>query len=115
MNKEKRYRVFTRDFFTCQNCGAFLPASQLQVAHRVRQDSSKNETTTVKMVQEFWAVHFNKTISKKYAKEKIIDNPLNTVTVCSLRCNSKFNIFFMPEEVKELLYKIYWRLENEDI
>ena len=107
MDIDKRHEIFERDNWTCQNCGKNIEVDKMQIAHRIRQDASARGTTTIKMVREFWQKNFNETITKKYAKEKIIDNSLNITTVCSLGCNGVFNIYFRPLEVENLLNRIY--------
>jgi hypothetical protein len=96
----KRYEIFARDMFTCQYCGKSPGGNKLQLAHRIRQGSG-----SVKVVQDFWSANYKEDITKKKA-ESIIDHPLNIVTTCSLKCNSKFNVFFNRIEVAKILKKI---------
>jgi 5-methylcytosine-specific restriction endonuclease McrA len=83
--EQKRQRIFQRDNYTCLACGE--PARQ--IAHGI-SDSKMN--------------------LKKYGDE-IVNHPFNLFSVCSLACNSKFNIDNKPNEILAIIE----RINNENI
>jgi len=85
--KERREAVLIRDGFRCRRCGK----RATQTAHRIAQ---------------------TKTWVRKYGR-KVIDHPMNLVSVCSLACNDSFNIGNKPEEREALVKEIKEAIEHE--
>lgn len=102
--QESREQILARDLYTCQRCWMAPGIENLQIAHRIKQGSG-----SIKHIQLFWKIYFDRYISKNYAEE-ILHHPLNLVTTCSESCNSSFNIFFSPVKVEKLLKRIYEEL-----
>lgn len=105
MTEEDRLRIFSRDSYTCQECGATPGVGGLQIAHRIRQGKGKKNGTVKWIKSEL----FQRTLfiySDKWIKKNIIDHPDNLVTTCSLKCNAKMNIFFNPVKRDKLLNQI---------
>lgn len=99
---ETKIRIFTRDNFKCRRCGR--PA--FQIAHGIGQDHSSKKNRNNAMVRREWNTLFGEMIDKTQA-EKIINHPLNLFSVCSLECNSFFNITNNPVKVRKMLYSIH--------
>jgi 5-methylcytosine-specific restriction endonuclease McrA len=99
IDSQKRYEIFSRDFFTCQRCGA-TGQEKLTLAHRIKSGVGSEEF----LIKYFEAV-YNISLQKKQARD-ILDHQFNLVTACSGRCNDSYNIFFKPNEMNELIYKI---------
>ena len=93
-----RRKVFIRDFFTCQRCGK---TGGIHIAHRIKQGIGSE-----KYIQDYMFNKYNDYKPLSFIREFIINHPLNMVTVCSLKCNDSFNIFFNEVERDELLNKI---------
>jgi len=102
LNQDEYYSILVRDNFTCKQCGKTPGISGLQIAHRI-----KNGVGTENYIQNYYHLKhgFNFALSMKTIKA-IINHPDNLVTVCSLRCNDKQNIFYNPVERDELLLQI---------
>ena len=82
--EEKRTRIYYRSGGRCEICEQPMPITTMQLGHRIGQ---------------------TKPNLKKYGKE-IIHHELNMKATCSLKCNSKADISFRPEEVRSLVEEI---------
>lgn len=96
INSDKRYRIFARDFFTCQLCGA-TGQEKLTLAHRIKSGKGTEE-----MIAKYFRMVHKKELSKKEI-DWIIDDEDNLVTACRGSCNDHFNIFFDPVKSVEIL------------
>jgi hypothetical protein len=88
--QEQRAMIFARDGWRCVVCGAPIRAGHPQLAHRIPQTA------------EYFALY----------GARVIHDPLNLASVCSLACNSAVNIGRRPLEVEELAHKIAMRKGN---
>lgn len=77
-NKEIKIYVAERDGYICQKCGKY--ASNGHIAHRIAETK----------------------LNKRLFGEDIIDHPFNKSWVCSLECNSSYNIGNNPRKRVEL-------------
>jgi len=100
MTEDERYEIIVRDRFVCQRCGKPVGVYG-QLAHRVKSGKG-----TLKFIENFLQQNYNKVLTKKDIKNKIIDNKKNLVLTCSLACNDSYNIFNRPMERDELLREI---------
>lgn len=94
-----RYKLFARDFFTCQACGA-TNRGQLTLAHRIKSGSGSEQ-----YIKAFIRLNYKIEASKRMI-DSIIDHEYNLTTACAGRCNSLFNIFFDPMARDMLLHTI---------
>jgi len=101
MTPDQRERIISRDFWTCQRCGATPDPSRLQVAHRMHQGKSTEKYINKILIREHGEY---KTMT--WIRNNIVDHPLNCVTTCSLECNGSFNVLFKPVECKKVLDSI---------
>lgn len=101
MNAEDRLNIFTRDNFTCQQCGKTLGINGLQIAHRIKQGNGSEEN-----IRKYIFYNHNLTMTLSWIRKNIINHPDNLVTTCCLKCNDKQNIFFKPVERDRLLKQI---------
>ena len=98
MKKETRDYVLSRDGYICQQCRILCSPYQLQIAHRIKKGKG-----TLNHIKKNFVVD---NMTDNDIKDKIIDNPMNLVTTCSLRCNDSMNIFYKPVERDSLIKKI---------
>jgi 5-methylcytosine-specific restriction endonuclease McrA len=89
--QEIRLKIFKRDKFICQYCGKPIAYGQPQVAHQIPQ---------------------RKMYLKKYGKE-IIHHPNNLKSVCSLKCNSHFDLGIKDELIKNKVQEIIKKIEED--
>lgn len=99
IDSQKRYEIFSRDFFICQRCGS-IGQDKLTLAHRIKSGVGSEEY----LIKYFDAI-YNISLQKKQARD-ILDHEFNLVTACSGNCNDSFNIFFKPNEMNGLIYRI---------
>lgn len=101
IDPDKYLSILERDNFTCQECGKkFQATGSVQLAHRIKKGKGSEN-----YVLKFYYQNFGQSISLKMARE-ILNHPDNLVSVCSLKCNDRQNIFFNPVERDKLLLKI---------
>jgi len=102
IDKEKYHAIFARDQYICQCCGKHVSTFNTpQIAHKIKSGKgSENHIASY-----IWE-KYNKDRSKKWVKDYIIDNEMNLVSTCSLKCNDSFNIFFNPVERDALIDRI---------
>ena len=108
MIDDSKLYIFTRDWFKCQHPDCNIRGiGNLEVAHRIAkgEKSAKNNVNRDYVIR-FWYQNFNEMITKKYACDVILNHPLNMVTSCREH-NDYFNIAGRPQEMDELLRKIY--------
>lgn len=100
MDNDKYITIMARDGFICQECGATPGVAGLQLAHRIKKGKGSE-----KHIRSFF-VRFGIGLDKAKIRE-VLSHPDNLVTVCSLKCNDKQNIFYKTVERDELLWKIF--------
>lgn len=101
MTEEDRLRIFSRDGYKCQECGATPGISGLQIAHRIRKGKGSIQWISNELIlKNIYGA------SDKFIRDYIINHPDNLVTTCSLKCNGKQNIFFNPVKRDKLLNQI---------
>jgi hypothetical protein len=101
MDIDKYISILERDKYTCRECGrTYQRTGSIQLAHRIKQGKGSEN-----YILKFYYQHFGQSISLKMARE-ILNHPDNLVSVCSLKCNDRQNIFFNPVERDKLLLKI---------
>ena len=71
MTEDERYEIIVRDRFVCQRCGKPVGVYG-QLAHRVKSGKG-----TLKFIENFLQQNYNKVLTKKDIKNKIIDNKKN--------------------------------------
>jgi len=98
--QELRYNIFSRDFFTCQKCGA-TGHEKLSMAHRIKS-GKQSQNYIIQFIYDEYDVMIN----KKQADE-ILYNEKNLVTACRGNCNDSFNIFYKQEQRDFLIKKIW--------
>ena len=102
MKTETRDNVFSRDDYRCVVCGEHIQTyNNMQIAHRIH----KGVTAENHIMQFIWE-HFQKDRSRTWVRDNILENANNLLSVCSLKCNDKCNIFFKPVERDALLMEL---------
>lgn len=91
ITEEKRLNIFSRDRFTCP-CGNQIDKhGSPQIAHRIKSGVG-SENYLMKFIWE----EYRKDRGRRWVQDFVIDNELNLVSTCGLKCNDKENIFFKP-------------------
>lgn len=98
---DKRLNIFVRDRFICP-CGNQIDKHGTpQLAHRIKSGKG-SENYLMKFI---WG-EYQKDRGRRWVNEFIIDNELNLISCCSLKCNDNENIFFKPVARDELAKRI---------
>lgn len=99
MNPETRISVFERGGYNCEICGKPVNHEGTpQIAHCIH----KGKQAENHIMPYIWN-KYKKDRGRKFIQVNILENKMNLVAVCSLRCNDKCNIFFKPVERDNLI------------